>query len=183
MLVCAAACGADGKLDRATLKDLKAVSIVIDPIDPELQSEGVDPDFLRATIQAKLEKAGITVDKSANEFLGLRVTAAQGKRMPVALCLSLGLYQAVVLARNRDIHTATETWSVDSVASAQPQGGERRRGGSDLRSRRQLRDRLPLRECALTGRFGAQYLAQNLQGFGRPERLVQKPAPRKRKRT
>jgi hypothetical protein len=40
--------------------------------------------------------------------------------MPVALCLSLGLYQAVALARDREIRTATETWSVDSIASAQP---------------------------------------------------------------
>jgi hypothetical protein len=120
MLLSAAAFGADGQLDRSTLKNLKAVSIVVDLIDPELQRQGVDPDFLRVTIQTKLEKAGIAVDKNAVEFLGLRVTAALGKRMPAALCVSLGLYQAVVLSRDKEIRTATETWSVDSVASAQP---------------------------------------------------------------
>ncbi len=116
LLFGAAAFGADGQLDRATLKGIKAVNIVIDPIDPSL---GLDADLLRATIQAKLDRAGIAVDKSANEFLGLRVTGAQGRRMPVALCLSLGLYQAVLLSRDRNVRTATETWSVDSVASAQ----------------------------------------------------------------
>ncbi len=120
MLLGAAAFGADGQLDRATLKGLKAVNIVIDPIDSELQSQGLNADLLRASIQAKLERAGIAIDKNANEFLGLRITAARGRRMPVALCLSMGLYQGVVLTRDRDIRTATETWSVDAVASAQP---------------------------------------------------------------
>jgi hypothetical protein len=120
LLLSSAAFAADGQLDRATLKGLKAVSIVIDPVNDELRGQGIDPDFLRVSLQTRLEKAGIAIDKNAVEFLGLRVTAAIGKRMPVALSLSLGLYQGVTLTRDRDIRTATETWSVDSIASAQP---------------------------------------------------------------
>ena len=107
MLLSAAAFGADGQLDRATLKGLKSVGIVVDTVDADLAREGIDPDFLRATILTKLEKAGIAVEKDAVDFLGLRVTAAQGKRMPAALCLSLGLYQPVILSRDPGARTVT----------------------------------------------------------------------------
>ncbi len=110
----------DSPLERATLKGLKAVNIVIDPLDAELQSEALSGDKLRAQVQQRLQAAGIAVDPQAVEFLGLRITAAQAKRTPVALCVDLNVYQPVILARDKNVKTATETWGAHSVLLAPP---------------------------------------------------------------
>jgi hypothetical protein len=110
----------DSTLDRATLRGLKAVNIVIDRLDPVLEDAGLTPSVLESRVGARLEKAGITVDRTAVEFLGLRIMQVRGKHGPLSLCLGLGLYQPVVLVRDKDIKTATQTWEVDTVLMAAP---------------------------------------------------------------
>lgn len=110
----------DEPIDRATLRGLKAVSVVVDPLDAELQREGLSTSVLRRQVEARLERAGITVDANAVDFVGLRVLAAQAKRTSVAISIDLGVYQTVVLARDKQTRTATETWAVRSVVLSPP---------------------------------------------------------------
>src|SRR5205823_6440749 len=77
-------------------------------------------DLLQKRIEGRLRDAGINVAPSAPEFVGLRVLQARGQRGPYALCLSVGVYQPVLLVRNKDVKTSTETWAVETVLMADP---------------------------------------------------------------
>src|SRR6267154_3551097 len=63
----------DAPLDRATLRDLKSVNVIIDPLDPELVKQGLTQEILQTRIEDRLRDAGIGLDKSAKEFVGLRI--------------------------------------------------------------------------------------------------------------
>ena len=116
----------DSTMDRATLRGLKAVKVVVDPPPPEMERAGFDRDHLRANIEQKLRDAGIKVDNDVIEFLGLGIAMVQGGRKvplsfgkaPVSLTLSLGLYQVIVLSRDQTIKTVAETWEQQKVIQA-----------------------------------------------------------------
>ena len=110
----------DAPIDRATLRGLKGIGVVIDLVAPELERFGITREFAHSRLLARLQNDGIRVDPGANEFLGLRITAVRGDRGPYALSLTLGLYQQVVLSRDRQLRTSTQTWEVESVVLADP---------------------------------------------------------------
>jgi len=108
----------DAALDRATLRGVKAVNVVIDPVAAEIQKEGATADVLRTRLEDRLREAGIPVDAAANEFVALRLTSVRAARGPFAIAATVGLYQPVVLVRDRNIKTATQTWEVETVVLA-----------------------------------------------------------------
>jgi hypothetical protein len=110
----------DAPLDRATLRGLGSVSIIIDPIADELVREGLTRDVVQKRIEARLHDAGIGLDPSAPQFVGIRVLQVRNQRGPYALCVSVGVYQPVMLLRNKDVKTATETWGVETILMADP---------------------------------------------------------------
>jgi len=110
----------DGPMERATLKGLKSINVVIDTLSPVLIHDGLAAETLRAQIEHDLSAAGITVDRNAREFVGLRITHVRAAKGPYAFGMSLGFYQPVVLSRDKDIRTVTQTWEVISVAMAEP---------------------------------------------------------------
>ena len=110
----------DAPLDRATLKGLKGVAVIIDVIDGDLQKLGVTREALINRLLGRLATDRITIDPGATEFLGLHINAVRGGRGPFALSLSMGLYQPVLLSRNHDLRTSTQTWEVDTVLMADP---------------------------------------------------------------
>jgi len=108
----------DASLDRATLRGLKTLNIEIDKVDPELAKEGINASALQSRLMDKLQAAGIPVNQTATEFVGLRVTSVHGGRGPYALSLTIGLYQPVILSRDKDTRTATQTWEVETILIA-----------------------------------------------------------------
>ena len=111
----------DAALDRGTLRGLKAVSVVIDTLDPQINQEGLTADVLQRQLESRLSSGGMTVDKAAVEFLGLRVELARGaKKGPYGICLAIGLYQPVTINRDKELKTATQTWEVSTLLIAQP---------------------------------------------------------------
>jgi hypothetical protein len=110
----------DAPLERATLRGLTAVSVVIDTLDKELAHENLTQDALQSRMEQRLQNAGIPLGKDAREFLGLRVTQVRAKRGPVAVSLSIGLYQPVVLSRDKNIRSVTQTWEVVTTLMADP---------------------------------------------------------------
>jgi len=112
----------DTPLERGTLRGLKAISIVVDPLDQQLTNDGLSATAFRIRIEDRLREASIPIDSNASEFLGLRVTSVRAKRMPVAMCLTLALYQPVVLSRDSKIRTATGTWNVETVMMSPDKG-------------------------------------------------------------
>ncbi|HEY2012331.1 MAG TPA: hypothetical protein VGH38_02470 [Bryobacteraceae bacterium] len=114
----------DAPLDRATLRGVKTIGVVIDKLDPQLEQEGLTAAVFQHQLEDRLQKAGIVIDPGAKEFLGLRVISIRpaGKKTPYSLCLALGLYQPVTLSRDKDVRTATQTWQVDTLLVALPKG-------------------------------------------------------------
>jgi hypothetical protein len=110
----------DARLDRETLRGLKAASVVVDPIGPELEQQGVQTGLLQSRMEEGLRAAGLLGAPGSPEFLGLRILPVRSERGPFAVCLSLGLYQRVILAREPSVKTATQTWEVETIFMAQP---------------------------------------------------------------
>jgi hypothetical protein len=110
----------DAPLDRATLKGLTAVNVVVDKLDPQLQSAGVTADAVRARLEDKLRAANIPVDASKPEFMAVRMLAVRENRGSFALAVTLGAYQPVTLSRDPKVRTATETWELETILMAQP---------------------------------------------------------------
>jgi hypothetical protein len=110
----------DTALDRATLKGLTAVNIVVDKLDDQLQGAGVTADAIRSRLEDRLRAAGITVDTSKPEFIAVRMTGVRANRGPFAVAVTMGAYQPVVLARDKNLKTATQTWEVETVLLAEP---------------------------------------------------------------
>ncbi len=112
----------DTSLDRSTLRGLKALNVVVDRFDPELDNAAGIREALRARFARRLETASITVDAEAPEFLGLRLLHVRARRGPHALSITLGLYQPVTLVRDSGMKTATQTWEVQTILLSDPKG-------------------------------------------------------------
>jgi hypothetical protein len=112
--------GGDGPLDRATLRGVKAMNVVIDRLDPDLEKAGLTQDALRSRVAERLRKAGLTIDPKALEFVGLRVGSFLAKKGPDSLSLSLAFYQPVVLVRDQKVRTASQTWEVETMLMVAP---------------------------------------------------------------
>ena len=122
VLICTLAMAAggagDAALDRATLRGIKAVHVVMDPVAPEIENEGVTAEALRTRLEDLLSRGGIAIDPASAEFVALRFTSVRAARGPFALAATIGLYQPVTLVRDGNIRTATQTWEVETVMLA-----------------------------------------------------------------
>ena len=58
------------------------------------------------------------MDTASTSFLALRLRSVRAARGPLAIAITIGLYQPVTLVRDATIKTATATWEVDSVILA-----------------------------------------------------------------
>jgi len=109
----------DGTLDRATLRGVMAVNVVVDPVTAEIEKEGATADALRSRLEQKLRDGGVQVDADAVEFVGLRLTSVRAARGPIAISANVAFYQPVTLVRDRSAKTTTKTWEVDSIMLAE----------------------------------------------------------------
>ena len=117
-LAAAAGGAGDAALDRATLRGIKAVHVVMDPVAPEIEREGAAAGTLGGRLEEQLRKAGIPIDQGSGEFVALRIHSVRAARGPFAIAATIGLYQPVILGRDRNMKTATQTWEVDTVVLA-----------------------------------------------------------------
>lgn len=108
----------DAALDRATLRGLKSVNVVVDPVDSAVQQEGATEKALQARLEDRLRQAGIPLDPASNDFVALRLTSVRAGRGLFAIAATIGLYQPVTLVRDSKIKTATQTWEVETVVLA-----------------------------------------------------------------
>jgi hypothetical protein len=119
--------GGDSAMDRATLRGLPAVKVIIDPPSPELERDGVDRELLRVSVVQKLQNAGIKIDNDVVEFLGVGISSAPrvGRKGPTPLVIGVGVYQVVALNREKNTKTVAETWGDQRVMAAPSKGLDR----------------------------------------------------------
>lgn len=108
----------DAALDRATLRGVTAVNVVIDPVAPEIEKEGATADALRTRLTERLRSAGVQIDPDSTQFVGFRLTSVRAGRGPFGISATIAFYQPVTLVRDRNVRTATQTWEVDTVLLA-----------------------------------------------------------------
>ncbi len=108
----------DAALDRATLRGLPAVNVVIDSVPPEIAKEGAAASEMRQRIEELLRHAGIKLDPASNDFVAVRLIAVRAAKGPFAIAATLGVYQPVTLVRDPKTKTSTQTWEVDTIALA-----------------------------------------------------------------
>lgn len=122
----AIASASDDKTDRATLKGVKAVCVVVEVAD-EAQAR-LGKEKLQAEIEKKLAGAGIQVDKNATTCLYLNERSLQAigrqtilrkeKLMALyAIDLRLEFLQTVALTRDPAAKTFAPTWSSTNMAT------------------------------------------------------------------
>src|SRR6266550_1692396 len=109
------AAAGDAILDRATLKGIKAVSIIIDELPADLPKEAVTADTLQTRLTQRLTDAHIPIDSAAKEFVAIRASSVRDSKGPYAVAMSIGLYQPVTLVRNPAQRLAPPTWDAETV--------------------------------------------------------------------
>src|SRR3977135_253169 len=98
----------DAALDRASLKGVKAVGVIIDQLPPDLPKEGVTADALQARLTQRLLEAKIPIDPAVKEFVGIRASSVRAARGPYAVSMTIGLSQPVTLVRDSSMRAAPQ---------------------------------------------------------------------------
>ena len=122
----AVASASDDKTDRATLKGIKSVCVVVEAADQARYKFGKEE--MQTEIEGKLKQAGIAVDKSGTTCLYLNVRALQAierqairrKEKPIplyAVDVRLEFLQTVTLTRDPAVKTYAPTWGTVNMAT------------------------------------------------------------------
>lgn len=154
LLPCGTSWAVPGADDHANLpmRGIVAVTLVIDGVEDDLASYGLDRSALAAAASERLTQAGITVlgsDESARRpdaaFLRLRVRLIRAPYYFYLYGVNLALLGKLALVQDPRSYATVEIWSEGSVGAVQP---------SDL---------TPLRDLSLQliHQFIAEHASQN----------------------
>jgi hypothetical protein len=106
----------DKEITRLTLRGIKEVNVVIESIEPEIQSMGLTQAQVKADVEAKLRDANIAVApdiERGRPALYLYVQVMRPEKINrLFYSISLSLLQNVVLERDPNVKTNTDTWLV-----------------------------------------------------------------------
>jgi hypothetical protein len=106
----------DKEITRLTLRGIKEVNVVIESIEPEIQSMGLTQAQVRADVEAKLREANIAIApdiERGRPALYLYVQVIRPEKINrLFYSISLSLLQNVVLERDPNVKTNTDTWLV-----------------------------------------------------------------------
>ena len=111
--------------ERESLAGLAGVYVSVEPMDPDVEREGLARSTLQTDVELKLRQAGIRVLTEAEVFVApgfphlyLRVGTVRGSEWPLyAFEILLELRQRVMLARKPTIALDAPTWRTSSVGS------------------------------------------------------------------
>ena len=120
------ASASDDRTDRATLKGIKSLCVVVEVADQAHSKLGKEE--LQTEIEGKLKQAGIAIDKNGTAclYLNVRVLQAIGrqairrKEKPIplyAVDVRLEFLQTVALTRDAALKTYAPTWSTANMAT------------------------------------------------------------------
>ena len=109
----------DKEITRLTLRGIKEVNVVIEPIEPEIQNLGLTQSQVQADVEAKLRGANIAVVQQIERgrpavYLYVQVMRPE-KINRLFYSISLSLLQNVVLERDPEVRTNTDTWVARSL--------------------------------------------------------------------
>jgi hypothetical protein len=104
----------DREITRLTLRGIKEVNLVIEPIEPEIQNLGLTQAQVQADVEAKLREANIAVApdiERGRPAVYLYVQVIRPERINrLFYSISLSVLQNVILERDPNVKTNTDTW-------------------------------------------------------------------------
>jgi len=113
----------DTPQDRATLKGITGVQVVVETIDPEVERHGLTQSQVQTDLELRLTQAGIKVVSSSSASLRVNIQCMRVMLYRVyAYSLEVALQQPVRLDRNLRIsHVSAPTWSLSNSGVIPPQ--------------------------------------------------------------
>ena len=113
----------DSPDERASLKGLGAISLVVEDTGPAAQKYGLTAMRLQNEIQEQLQRAGISVRQEADPYLYVQITVVDpGGSLALAYSIQVSLVQEVALPRGLNAHFQGPTWWQRSIGMS---GGDR----------------------------------------------------------
>ncbi len=121
----------DSEANRATLKGLAGVKVLVEEIAPEVEKSGLSKTRLQSLIELKLKKAGIKVmtqeevlKTTGETYLYVKINAAAGKgeKKLYMYSIDLALIQNILLERDPKATTYGITWSTGGVGLIEREG-------------------------------------------------------------
>jgi hypothetical protein len=109
----------DNPWDRATLKGIKQMAVLVEDMSPDLAQDGLIKSQIRTDVESRLRQSGITVVPSSPDFLYVRVSTWKLPNSPVyAVAITVEFRQQIILARDPTIPVASAaTWGVDALGA------------------------------------------------------------------
>jgi len=106
----------DKEVTRLTLRGIKEVYVVIESIEPEIEKLGLTQAQVRSDVEVRLREANITVTPDFQRgrpavYLYVQVIKPE-KINRMFYSISLSLLQNVILERDPNVKTNTDTWLV-----------------------------------------------------------------------
>jgi hypothetical protein len=116
LLLPVSAWGQGGAAQRATLKGINRVEVVVEAIDPAAEHDGLTRSQLQTDVEERLRQAGITVGPTLTGHLYVNVDTEKGERGQMyAYNISVQYVQQVVLARDPKAPIFAPTWDTGGV--------------------------------------------------------------------
>jgi hypothetical protein len=116
----------DSKSNRATLRGLKGVGVLIEKLPQEVEKEGLNRDQLQVAVESRLRQAGIRVLTKEESFktpeepylyININVNIAKTESEIYPYSIDLLFIQRVSLLRNPNLTAYAVTWSKGGVGS------------------------------------------------------------------
>ena len=111
-----------GKLEKASLKGMSRVSVVV-TTTPEAEQDGLTSEFIKTEVEARLRTAGIKVIEKGewttdDGILSVTISALPIEKLPLYACsFTLDLKQAVTALRDRNSRMMGATWQAGGIAA------------------------------------------------------------------
>jgi len=104
----------DKEITRLTLRGIKEVYVVIEAIEPEIEQLGLSQTQVRSDVEAKLRGANIAIAPGYQRgvpavYLYVQVLRPE-KIDRLFYSISLSVLQNVILERDQNVKTNTDTW-------------------------------------------------------------------------
>ncbi len=106
--------------EQRSLQGLGAVQVVMENLAPDIVSDGLDRERIKAAVDQQLQQAHITVEAQAETAFYIHLGTVKNEAGSYSYSLSLQLLQLVLLFRDPSLVTWGTTWSLDQVGSIAP---------------------------------------------------------------
>jgi hypothetical protein len=119
-LLCSGVRAMDTPETRRSLQGLNAIYLIVEPVTPEAEKDGLTRKQIQADVEARLREAGIRVYfGDGMPYLAVVLTLYKNPGLDMyAYGLDIHMKQQAVLSRDPELKVVADTWSIAKVGLA-----------------------------------------------------------------